>query len=82
MGKKAMLTAMDGSPRARLRIVSHQNHLAAVKIQKVLRGYHKRIELWKYAGILYVAQVVKVQRCYRGYQVLLDQLFASLRLRS
>lgn len=66
-----MQTAMDGSPRAALRHMSNQNHLAAQKIQKVLRGHRKRLELWKYAGILYVAQVVKIQRCYRGFQVLI-----------
>lgn len=52
-----------------LRLMSHQNHLAAIKIQKVHRGHYHRLLLWKYGGILMVSCVAKIQRCWRGLQV-------------
>ncbi len=51
------------------RKISHQNHVATVRIQRVFRGHITRVELWKYGGILMVSRVKKIQRCWRGMLV-------------
>ena len=60
---------MEVSQYVSLKHISYQNHLAAIKIQRVLRGHYERIKLWEYGGVLFISMVAKIQRCYRGLQV-------------
>lgn len=61
-----------------LKSISYQNHFAAIKVQKVFRGHVTRLDLWKYGGILMVWKVVKVQKCWRGLLVSLDDFVNDL----
>eukprot|EP01035_Chromulina_nebulosa_P025470 gene25470-33239_t len=68
-----MVSHLALSPRALYHRLSYQNHVAAVKIQKFVRGVQTRNFLWYYerfgsAGFLFIEKVVKtIQRYFRGY---------------
>jgi hypothetical protein len=49
------------------KIISHQNTLAAIKLQSNIRGFIKRVQLWRFGGILMFNNVRKIQLCYRCY---------------
>ena len=72
------------SPRSLYHRLSFQNHLAAVTIQKFVRGVQTRNLLWHYerfgsAGFLFIEKVVKtIQRYFRGYLVRIFIHFSSL----
>jgi hypothetical protein len=51
-----------------LKTLSHENVIAATRIQRFVRGYLTRKRLWKYGGVLMVACVRKIQRVWRGYK--------------
>ena len=72
-----MVSHLALSPRALYHRLSYQNHVAAVKIQKFVRGVQTRNFLWYYerfgsAGFLFIEKVVKtIQRYFRGYLVII-----------
>lgn len=62
------LSPMSFKRHHSLQSMSHQNTMAAVKIQSHFRGYFARVCLWKFGGRAMVASVLKIQRLWRGHR--------------